>query len=434
MTRKTRIVTLALAAAIAAKGLVAFAGDLDPPPGPVAPTHKTLTEVEPRIAINATNSPGDADSLFKITQPGSYYLTGNVTGVAGKMGIEIDASGVTVDLMGFDLVGGAASLEGINITAASTNTSIRNGTVRDWASGGLDVANGTKVHVADMVLSSNTGGSGIFSGGAATPGGTLTVSNCIVESNAAGISAASAAVITDCIVRFNSGAGIQVSQMAGQEGSVVTGCTVNGNSGAGIVAGNAALVSGCTAVGNSSTGISVGSNAIVSNCTVSGNSQGIIAVIGCTVTGCTANSNTGLGISGGGTISGCTATSNGGAGITAQFSSTISDCTSNSNNGSGIQVIVESRILNNTCAANGPGGAFGRGIHLSGNDCRVEGNNVTDNDVGIQVDFAGNLIIRNSASGNTTNYTIAAGNFTGTIVATEAAMNAATNSNINISF
>lgn len=57
----------------------AEAGDLNPPAGPVSPTHKTLTEIEPRTAISMANTPGDADSLFKITQPGSYYLTGNIT-------------------------------------------------------------------------------------------------------------------------------------------------------------------------------------------------------------------------------------------------------------------------------------------------------------------------------------------------------------------
>src|SRR6186713_1252076 len=78
-------------------------GPLTPPLGPPAPTMKTLDQVEPRKPIDATNTPGDADSLFKITQPGSYYLTANVTGVNAKYGIEIAASGVTVDLNGFDL-------------------------------------------------------------------------------------------------------------------------------------------------------------------------------------------------------------------------------------------------------------------------------------------------------------------------------------------
>ncbi|HYD01608.1 MAG TPA: hypothetical protein VEB22_10315, partial [Phycisphaerales bacterium] len=47
------------------------AGPLNPPVGPVAPTAKPIAEVEPRTAINAANTPGDADSLFRITQPGS---------------------------------------------------------------------------------------------------------------------------------------------------------------------------------------------------------------------------------------------------------------------------------------------------------------------------------------------------------------------------
>ena len=51
---------------------------LDPPVGPITSTFKTLTEVEPRIAINATNTPGDADSIYIISQPGSYYMTGNI--------------------------------------------------------------------------------------------------------------------------------------------------------------------------------------------------------------------------------------------------------------------------------------------------------------------------------------------------------------------
>ena len=47
------------------------AGDLNPPPGIVESTMKTLTEVEPRTAINAVNTPGSATSIFGISQPGS---------------------------------------------------------------------------------------------------------------------------------------------------------------------------------------------------------------------------------------------------------------------------------------------------------------------------------------------------------------------------
>lgn len=85
-------------------------------------THKTLTEVEPRIAISATNTPGDADSLFKITAPSSYHPTGSIT---GRHGIEIVASGVTLDLNGFDLVGSSigAAVDGVSMTDLFGNVS-----------------------------------------------------------------------------------------------------------------------------------------------------------------------------------------------------------------------------------------------------------------------------------------------------------------------
>ena len=53
---------------------------------------KTLDQVEARIPIDATNTPGDATSSFKIIAPGSYYLTGNVTGESGKNGLSVAAS------------------------------------------------------------------------------------------------------------------------------------------------------------------------------------------------------------------------------------------------------------------------------------------------------------------------------------------------------
>jgi parallel beta-helix repeat protein len=61
-------------------------------------------------------------------------------------------------------------------------------------------------------------------------------------------------------------------------------------------------------------------------------------------------------------------------------------------------------VAGNACDSNGLGVGNGAGIYviLAGN--RIDGNNVTDADWGIKVDEPGNLIIRNSASGNTTNY------------------------------
>jgi len=75
------------------------------------------------------------------------------------------------------------------------------------------------------------------------------------------------------------------------------------------------------------------------------------------------------------------------------------------NHGDGIQVFSDCLILNNVCNSNGFG-SDGAGIHAISKDNRIEGNNVSGNDRGIDVDDAGNLIIRNSASGNTFNYSI----------------------------
>src|SRR6185295_18246660 len=143
MTQKNIIVTFAALTVLAASGILS-AGPLNPPAGPVASTNKTLNEVEPRIAINATNTPGDATNLFKITQPGSYYLTGNITGVSGKngIGIAVAANGpsVTIDLMGFELVGVPGSLIGITTTVLNgRNVEIVNGTVRAWGNNGINI-------------------------------------------------------------------------------------------------------------------------------------------------------------------------------------------------------------------------------------------------------------------------------------------------------
>ena len=61
-------VSLVLAATLA--GWVNAGGPLDPP-GPPGVTMKSLSEVEPRTPISALP--------FTISQPGSYYLTANLS-------------------------------------------------------------------------------------------------------------------------------------------------------------------------------------------------------------------------------------------------------------------------------------------------------------------------------------------------------------------
>ena len=132
---------------------IALAGPLDPPAGPIAPTPGP----EPRIAINDENTPGDFFSTFKITEPGSYYLEGNLIGEVNKDGIQIAADNVTVDLNGFHLLG-AGPRTGITDGAKEVaNVRVLNGTVTNWLTG-VNLAFSTGVHVGHVNSTDNTGG------------------------------------------------------------------------------------------------------------------------------------------------------------------------------------------------------------------------------------------------------------------------------------
>ena len=89
------------------------------PPGAPAPTMKTLDQIEPRFPVPTT--PG-----FTLNQPGSYYLTGNITVTSG-IGLIISANNVTLDLNGFTISSTAPSTEGIRLWGGNANITILNG-------------------------------------------------------------------------------------------------------------------------------------------------------------------------------------------------------------------------------------------------------------------------------------------------------------------
>ncbi len=232
----TRI-ALPTAAIVLLAVITTSAGPIDPPPGPITPTYKTLTEVEPRTAINLTNTPGDADSLFKITQRGSYYLTGNITGVVGKHGIEITSGGVTIDLMGFDLSGVPGSLDGIAATVNNLRSiTIRNGSVRTWGDVGVDLRTESVRGGALLDVRATDNGGG-------------------------GLAVGSAFSITRCSAYLNTGDGMQIGFI-----STVSECSSGANTGNGFWMGDTVTITGCSADGNQQNGISVGYGCVVSGC------------------------------------------------------------------------------------------------------------------------------------------------------------------------
>jgi len=255
MRRSLPWVSLAMGCAVlGVASWLAHAGDLNPPPGPVQPTMKTLTEVEPRIAVQTLA--GDAEAVHVIGTAGSYYLTANITGQAGKHGIKIMAHGVTLDLNGFALIGVPGSQHGVFVSAPGyTNVSVRNGSVRSWAGAGLHCENTSNCRI-DGVLAADNGTGG-------------------------------------------NGSGILV----GSSSSVVR-CSSRGNGTRGIVGQRSVLVEGCTVESNASHGIDVSGESLIVNCTVKGNAgvAGILVGYSCTVTGCVVSSNVGSGDFGNGIL------------------------------------------------------------------------------------------------------------------------------------
>ncbi len=99
MTPRCGAAALSVLTALALSG-VARAGNLTPPAGNVSGTMKTLDQVEARIPIPGGVNPAP----FVITQPGSYYLTGNRVHTQNvSHSIKITVSNVTLDLNGFTI-------------------------------------------------------------------------------------------------------------------------------------------------------------------------------------------------------------------------------------------------------------------------------------------------------------------------------------------
>jgi parallel beta-helix repeat protein len=354
--------------AVLLAGAWLYAGPLTPPLGPIASTGKTLTEVEPRIAISATNTPGDADSVFRIAQSGSYYLTGNITGVVGRHGIEIATSNVTIDLMGHTLVGVLGSLDGItNVSAVVNGVRIENGHVTGWGGDGLQLSLGTNHHVRNV-----------------------TVRSCL----GSGIVVDELGLVESCMAANN----------------VIDGILVSGANGA---------TRACVAYANGDRGIYLVNSGTVHACSANNNLTGIQAGPGSSVTDCSARDNTddGISVSSSCVVNNCSAYSNDNDGIVANSTSvTISNCTASFNLGDGIEVPGNCSVRDNICDGNGVGAGTGMGIKVTGTDCRVEGNTISRNDIGLDVQLAMNFIVRNAAASNTTNYQIIANNKVGTIV------------------
>lgn len=254
MIRNRHTLTTAISALLLAATTTALAGPTTPPPGPVGQTMKTLAEIEPRIAINSTNTPGDASTLYKISAPGSYYLTGDVVGTAGKHGIRVDANDVTIDLNGFTLRGVSGG-NGITDRGDETlpniaNLTVRNGSIVGWASGlRSDFCENARVEGVSFRSNSSAGlsfnGSLVLKDSRAEGGtygfvcqGSAVVANCIAEDNTTGFDF-NHSMITNCVARNNQ-RGFQVFN------SLITESAAYGSAELGLQLGSRSTARDCT--------------------------------------------------------------------------------------------------------------------------------------------------------------------------------------------
>lgn len=277
MPRSLLLTTAVLA--LAPTGPLLAQGSLTPPGAP-APTQKALSQIEPRTPVSTLT--GDASATFVISQPGSYYLTGNITAGASQAGIAIAADQVHLDLAGFTISGGGSGTSGVEIRGTRTQVVVENGFIRNFTVAGVSAVLLSDARVERLNIAAVSGaGINLGSNGASvsvkhctvndfgSPGGILTpINRGTVEHSTVSSGAATA----DCIgIQAGKLLSCEVSSLTSSAGSLTA--ITSGGSAVGCVVTNITLTGGaaqCTGISAAAVANSLVSSISASSGTASG--------------------------------------------------------------------------------------------------------------------------------------------------------------------
>ena len=227
-------------------------GDLNPPPGDPTATMKTLDQLESRTPIPPSPATPVAGPHFTITQPGSYYLTGNITVASGDAIVVTAGRDVSIDLKGFTIAStltGSANGIAISVPLNFTGLTVCHGKI---SSGTVVPGNGAAPLLAGFASGINV----INNDTNATYSAGTIHSECLISDvhvhgcGNDGIDAGRYSIIENCTARNNGMIGIEAFY------SSVTACTASNNgTGIGCYYGS---ITRSTATANINSGISTG--------------------------------------------------------------------------------------------------------------------------------------------------------------------------------
>lgn len=296
-----------------------------------------------------------------IAAPGTYVLDANLIGTAGMDGITVNGDDIIIDLCGHMLLGpGDRAIVTAN---NSRGIEVRNGRIEGWDLGGVELDDEARVRHLRV---RNCEGRSIVVGEQSL------VEDCsVTAAKEAGISVESASIVTRCFVQGIGGdptLGITLGRSCVARDNVVRLCDV------GIASGSSCRISDCTVADAGTLGIGSGFNDVITDCTVEQSSRG----------------------------------------IRLQNATTLSRCRVIGSTADGIWVTGNDTLIERN-ASIGNGGA---GACVSGLRNRIEDNVLNGNATGLTVNGLKNLVIGNTATGNTiADFQIPSGNQAGPMLA-----------------